>query len=107
MIQKVRGGLLALLLAACTLPPGQQASSETAAAARAQVVALTHVTLIDVEAGERLTDHTVVVEGDRSTANARFFPLFVANGVTGVRDMRGELVLARSLEARDRSRRLG
>lgn len=106
--------LLAFVFAACATPPRQ-----------APHVAVTHVTVIDVEAGARLADHTVVVEGDRITAVGpsadvtvpdgatvvdgtgryvipglwdmhvhaardgrarRFWPLFLAHGVTGVRE---------------------
>lgn len=108
---------LALLLAAPATLPAQEAP-----------VAITGVTVIDVESGQRLADQTVIVRGNRiaeAGAGLRvpdgarvvdgagkflipglwdahvhaahpfsaqlFFPLLVANGVTGVRDMWGVL----------------
>ena len=94
---------------------------------RARVLALTHVTVIDMTGAAPQRDMTVVITGNRITAigssnqlriprgaktvnaTARFlipglwdmhvhfteiersFPLFIANGVTGVRNMGGEL----------------
>ncbi|MEP6507852.1 MAG: hypothetical protein ABJC63_06455, partial [Gemmatimonadales bacterium] len=102
-------------------------------------LAITHVTVIDVETGARQFDQTVLIQGNRIIrvglttqvrvpANATmvdgpgkflipglwdmhvhtvveedyrsFFPLFVANGITGVRDMWGDLALARDLRHR-------
>ena len=94
---------------------------------RAGVLALTHVTVIDMTGAPPKPDMTVVIEGNRITSIAhsrkmripqsaevinatgkflipglwdmhvhfteveRSFPLFIANGVTGVRNMGGEL----------------
>ena len=49
--------LLVLLLIVAPVASGQDAP-----------IALTHVTVVNVETGERLPDHTVLVEADRITA---------------------------------------
>src|SRR4051794_23296372 len=106
---------------ALTVLLGRPATAQTAAAAA--VTAFTHVTVIDVQAGRRLLDQTVVIVGHRirtvapagkvrvpkeaRVVDARgkylipglwdmhihpmqysdiAYPLFIANGVTGVRD---------------------
>jgi imidazolonepropionase-like amidohydrolase len=120
--------------------------SQMAAQPKSETVAITGVTVVEVESGELLSDRTVIVNGDRIGAvspdrqlnvptgarvlNARgkflipglwdmhvhtlpqstrpraletFLPLFVVNGVTGVREMgaeRGILKVAREQMAR-------
>jgi len=83
-------------------------ASSAQTASRRGTVAVTHVTVIDVEQGRRLPDRTVIVEGARITRvgpSAREpvlwdmhvhtvsreidLPLNLAYGVTGVRDMGG------------------
>ncbi len=122
--------LTLLLLVGAPVASGQDAS-----------LAITRVTLIDVETGERLPDQTVLVEGDRITvvgpstgvavpAGAmvvdgtgqylipglwdlhvhaardgrarRFWPLFLAHGVTGIRETGSytDSLLAWRVEAR-------
>ncbi|MGE0555887.1 MAG: amidohydrolase family protein [Gemmatimonadales bacterium] len=122
--------VLAFAVTGATLTTAQTARVDT-------VLAIAHVTVVDVDGEGARPDHTVVVEGDRITAvgpsdrvrvpsNARlldgrgkflipglwdmhvhgfwspaitatFAPLFVANGVTGVRDMGSPLPVDQQL----------
>lgn len=110
---------------ACALVAPGFASAGAAAQARPTRLAITHVTVIDVEHGRRLLDRTVLLQGNRivrveaptaaplarairvvegrgkflipglwdmhvhalrARRSSWMFPLFIANGVTGVRD---------------------
>ncbi len=123
---------IAFALLPCVLGTSslQSQARVSAPAADGALVAITHVTVIDVGAGRRQSDRTVVLRGARITAvgparstrvpagtrlidgrgrfltpglwdmHAHFgtdalvrrsvFPLFIANGVTGARDMWGD-----------------
>lgn len=138
----VRGGVLAVWLAAVPAAGAAQGGRTAQAESRAEVTALVGATVIDMVSGERRRDHVVVVQGgtiravlpratwrspraarivsvagkfvipglwdmhveqalplwDRAPldSNAAFFhPLFLAYGVTGVRDVAGSMSVVR------------
>jgi hypothetical protein len=132
-----RATLASIVLSAATLAPLTTLVSQSSGTPNAAPIAITDVTVIDVVAGRRVANRTVVIQGarinvvgprtgrgavripdgatlvdgrgkflipglwdmhvhalpraSRPRATETFFPLFVANGVTGIRDM-GDLL---------------
>ena len=62
------------------------------AAAQTRPIGITHVTVIDVEHGTRLRDHTVVIEGNRIATVGPSSQVRVPDGY-GVVDARGKFVI--------------
>ena len=63
-----------------------------AASAQARPIGITHVTVIDVEHGRRLRDHTVVIEGERIATVGPSDQVRVPDGY-GIVEARGKFVI--------------
>lgn len=91
---RVPSALLAVTCAVMALEPapGPGRSHAAPAAAPARPIGITHVTVIDVEHGRRLRDHTVIIEDARISTVGPSAHVRVPDGY-GVVEARGKFVI--------------